>query len=222
MLFSTKNLIATSLVLLISAPAFAGASLDTLLGGGSLVSNNGKLVFSDFSFTPIQNAPASSNIEIITLDSGLLFGTPIFTASATGIIDFDIAYKVSAIDSKIVSARMQSTGSGTGTGAAGIFKVIEDANGQGLANMTNAFTSSTTLSNAETFFAGQGSILVRDDVFANAGVNGTAGSSDFRQIFGLEDGGTGTSATPTAIPSPTAALGGLALLGFAGLRRRRG
>ena len=204
-----KTLIASACTLLFTAPAMAGASLDTLLGGGSLFSNNGKLVFSDFEFTPIINAPAASDIEILTLDNGLLFGSPIFTDDSTGTIDFDISYKVSGVDVKIDSVEMQSTGSGTGGGQAGVYKVIEN-----LANLTNVFSNSSTISSGSAGFEAQDYIYVRDDIFA-APNNGTAGLSDFTQTFG-------TTAGPTAVPSPTAALAGLALLGVVGIRRRRG
>lgn len=219
MVFSSKILLATACTLIISAPAFAGMSLSSLVGGGTIVSTDGLLEFSDFAFTPIRNAPAASDIDIQALDSGLLFGTPIFTDSSTGFVDFGISYKVTGIDVSIVSASMRSTGAGALGGAAGVYKVIEDADLQGIANLANAFSSSTTLSNATAGFAAQNSIYVRDDIFASPG-QGIAGLSDFSQTFGTETGTGGE--TPTAIPSPTAALAGMALLGIIGLRRRRG
>ena len=207
MRFKKQTLIASACTLFLTVPAWAGASLDTLLGGGSLFSNNGKLVFSDFEFTPILNAPAASAIQVHMLDSGLLFGGPLFTDSSSGTIDFDVSYKVSGVKTKLTSVSMQSTGSSTGDGQAGIFKVIEN-----LANLTNVFTTSTTLSNTSTDFEAQDYIYVRDDVFAKPN-NGTAGLSDFRQTFG--------TTSVSAVPTPTAALGGILLLSAVGLRRRR-
>lgn len=211
MYLKNKIMLASACTLLFTVPAMAGASLDTLLGGGSLFSNNGKLVFSDFEFTPIINAPSASDISIITLDSGLLFGNPMFADASSGTIDFDISYKVSGVGSgvKIDSVEMKSTGSSTGSGQAGVFKVIEN-----LANLTNVFTSSTTLSSAMTTFDAQDYIHVRDDIFLKPR-SGTAGLSDFSQSFG-------TTGLATAVPSPTAALAGFALLGVIGMRRRRG
>lgn len=209
MYFKNKIMIASACTLLLTVPAMAGASLDTLLGGGSLFSNNGKLVFSDFEFTPIINAPSASDISIITLDSGLLFGSPMFTDASSGIIDFDISYKVAGVGVKLDSVEMKSTGSSTGSGQAGVFKVIEN-----LANLTNIFTSTTTMSSSSTSFDALDYVYVRDDIFAKPNT-GTAGLSDFAQTFG-------TIASPTAVPSPTAALAGLALLGVVGMRRRRG
>lgn len=209
MYLQNKTLIASACTLLFAVPAMAGASLDTLLGGGSLFSNSGKLVFSDFEFTPIINAPAASDIEILTLDNGLLFGGPLFADASSGTIDFDISYKVSGVDVKIDSVAMQSTGSGTGGGQAGVFKVIEN-----LANLTNIFSNTTTISSSSSVFAAQDYIYVRDDIFAKPN-SGTAGLSDFSQTFGTTSG-------PSAVPTPTAALAGMALLGVVGLRRRRG
>lgn len=200
-----KTLIASACTLFLSVPAMAGASLDTLLGGGSLFSNNGKLVFSDFEFTPIINAPSTSDIEILTLDNGLLFDSPIDADESADAIDFDIAYKVSGVDVQIKSVSMQSTGSGTGNGQAGVTKVIEE-----LTNLTNVFSNTTILANSTSNFSPQDYIYVRDNIFAEPNT-GTASLSSFTQTFGT-----------TAVPSPTAALAGLALLGVVGIRRRRG
>ncbi|MFK7789624.1 MAG: hypothetical protein AB8C95_09070 [Phycisphaeraceae bacterium] len=218
MFISKKTLFAAACTFVLSAPAFAGVSLSSLFGGGTLTSDNGLLEFSDFQYTPIRNAPAAADIDIQTLDSGLLFGTPIFTDSSTGFIDFGISYKVSGIGASIVSAQMQSTGSGFNGGAAGVIKVVEGSEGQGLANLINSFSSSTTLSNVSALLAPQDSIYVRDDVFALPG-QGVAALSDFSQVFGTTT--EGETAGPTAVPSPTAALAGVLLLGAIGVRRRR-
>ncbi len=203
----TKTLIASACTLLFTVPAMAGASLDTLLGGGSLFSNNGKLVFSDFEFTPIINAPAASDIEILTLDNGLLFNSPISTDANSGSIDFDISYKVAGVKVQLNSVKMQTTGSSTGGGQAGVFTAIEN-----LGNLTNTFsgTSTTYILMGSRNFAPQDYIYVRDEIFATPN-NGTAGITDFSQTFDT-----------AAVPTPTAALAGFALLGVVGMRRRHG
>ena len=226
MIFSTKNLISTSLVLLISAPAFAGTSLSSLLSGDSLTSNNGKLVFSGFAFTPGNNAPAAAAgaIDVTTLDKGLLFGSPVFIDSATGIVNFDVAYKVTAIDSKIISAAMQTNAKYSGDAQANAIKVIKNASGVDLAILENAIATGNLSASDSAAFAALADIGVSDSFSAfGGGGSGANGSVEVIQTFETiddETSGADTSA-PTAAPSPTAALGGLALLGLAGMRRRR-
>lgn len=216
-----KTLLAAACSFVFTAQAFAGASLGSLVNGGSLFSGDGTLEFSDFAFLPIINAPSSGDIQVITLDNGLLFGGPLFTDSSTGIIDFNVSYTVRGNGVSITSASLQSTGSSTGGGQSGVFQVVEDDSAQGLANLTNVFTANTTISNTTFAFEAQDSIFVRSDIFASPG-SGTAGLSDFSQTFGtetLDDNGGETG--PTVVPSPTAALAGMALLGAIALRRRR-
>lgn len=229
MMISTKNLLATSLALLISAPAFAGASLDSLIGGGTLVSNNGKLVFSDFQFTPGSNVPANgaNSIDVTTLDSGLLFGSPIFIDSATGIIDFDIAYKASGVGAKIISAAMQTNGAYSGEALAGAVKTIRDLDNNILAEVRNAIGTGNLSASDAAAFAAQDAVNVGDSFSAFGGGGGGAeGFVEVRQTFETleeqSDESDLTKTPTTAVPSPTAALAGFALLGLVGMRRRRG
>ena len=219
----TKKLIATSLAMLLTAPAFAGASLDTLLGGGSLLSNDGKLVFSDFAFTPITNAPSASDIEISTLDSGLLFGTPTFIKSVTGIIDFDVNYKVSGVDAQIVRSEMTSQGTVTGDGEVLVNKVVAGAGDLVLAHLSSSISSSASSSSSGAQFAPQSSVRVSDSFYASSG-GSIASAISTEQSFATasEEVAEPLSIDPGSVPSPTAAFAGMLLLGAMGVRRRRG
>lgn len=222
MILSTKNLIATSLALVLSSSALAGASLSSLLSGGTLNSNNGKLAFSEFQYNPVTNAPAASDIEIITLDNGLLFGSPIFTDSTTGIVNFDVAYKVEGVQSQIVSVDMDATGSTTDNGVAGVSKTVQDLDGLSVAQLNQYFGGvSTDIKNAA--FNAVNGLVVLDEIYL-LGDNGRAELEEFQQTFGTTDESDENKAfgTPSSVPSPTAALAGLALLGVVGMRRRRG
>lgn len=213
MLFSKKTLVATAAAAaaMVSASAFAGASLDSLLGGGSLFSSNGLLEFSEFQFDPIINAPSAADIDVATTSSGIRFGSnELFSDSTLGGFDFEISYKVTGVGALINGVAMRTTGSATADGRVGIFKTVENT-----ANLTNIFSSSSTLSNTSASFDPLSEIYVFDDIFATP-KTGTAGLSDFTQTYS-----TTTAPKPTAIPSPTAALAGLALLGAISLRRRR-
>ena len=212
MFLSNKTLIASSCTLLFTVPAMAGASLDTLLGGDTLFSNNGKILFSDFQFTPILNAPQASDIEVVTLDDGLLFETPVSADSNTTEIDFDISYKASGVDVLLNSVQMQSAGSATGGGTTDIYKTVEDERNEGILALTNAFDDSTQLSFTESGFSSEAYVYVTDEVSVDPN-DGTAGLSEFSQTFG--------STSVSAVPTPTAALAGMALLGVVGIRRRR-
>lgn len=222
MILSTKNLIATSLALVLSSSALAGASLSSLLSGGTLNSNNGKLAFSEFQYNPVTNAPAASDIEIITLDNGLLFGSPTFTDSTTGIVNFDVAYKVEGVQSQIVSVAMDATGSTTDNGVAGVSKTVQDLDGLSVAQLNQYFGGvSTDIKNAA--FNAVNGLVVLDEIYL-LGDNGRAELEEFQQTFGTTDESDENKAfgTPSSVPSPTAALAGLALLGVVGMRRRRG
>jgi len=225
MFFTTKNLIATSLALLVSAPAFGAASLSSLLGGGTLTSGNGKLVFSDFAFSPAPAIAAAGDIDVTTLDSGLLFGSPIFIDSASGIIDFGISYKATGNGAQIVGADMATTGAYSGQAQASAIKAISDADGNLLAELNNVISTGNLSASDAISFAAQSSVSIDDSFSASgAGGSGAQGSAQFEQTFETVDDETsaGDESTPTAVPSPTAALAGLALLGVVGLRRRRG
>lgn len=222
MMIHTKKLIATSLAMLLTAPAFAGASLDTLLGGGSLLSNDGKLVFSDFEFTPVTNAPSASDIEIMALDSGLLFGTPTFTKSVTGIIDFDISYKVSGVDAQIFSATTTAQASVSGSGEVLLSKTIAGANNQVLANLSGGISSSASSSTSEVQLTPQNSVLVSDGIYASS-VESISSAVSAAQTYSTssDEIAEPLSIDPGSVPSPTAALAGMVLLGAMGVRRRR-
>jgi hypothetical protein len=214
---SQKTMFTRKAPLFVAALLFAGQasagvsySLDSLLSGGSLNSADGKLVFSDFAYTQF-NGPSAGNIQVSAVDSGLSFGTPFVALDTT--IDFNIEYKVTGVDVLINGVSMKSTGSGSGTGVAGIFKVAEGS--ESAVNLANIFSSQVTNSSASSSFSAESSVLVRDDIFGIPGENGIAGVSDFTQTFST----TGTEVNP--IPSPTAALAGVALLGVIGMRRRR-
>jgi len=221
MIFSNKHVIATAVALTLTAPAFAGASLDSLIGGGSVLSDNGTLVFSDFQFTPTTNAPSAADIEVIAMDNGLLFGTPIFTDSTTGIIDFDVAYKVTGVDTQIQSVASESTGSSTSDGSASVEKTILDAANTELASLTNLFSDGATVSTGTAAFAPQDAVYVTDEFIGNPS-NGSSELSQTQQTFETTKELTlSPETTPTAIPSPTAAIAGIVLLGAMGIRRRR-
>lgn len=200
--------------LLVGSQASAGPSysLSSLLGGGTVNSENGKLVFSDFVYTPFLNAPSATDIIVKSLNTGIAFGSPVFTLTAP--VNFNIQYKVSGVGVLIDGVTMQSTGSGTGTGSASAFKIVENDLNIGLANLTNAFGASTTIGTSSASFDPNAALLIRDGFNALPGEQGSAGLTDVSQTFNTVD-------TLTAIPSPTAALAGVALLGLVGMRRRR-
>lgn len=212
MRLSTKTLLASATSLLLAGSALAGASLDTLLNGEILYSDNGELQFSDFQYTPALNAPEASDIEVLVLEDGLLFQTDILADQTTGEVAFDLAYKVTGETSAIENVYMQSKGYVSGNGEAELEKMFDDMIGQEVVSLSNYFgnakiESSFTSAN----FAPNSFINVQDSIFVNPGT-GTAEISEFSQTFG----------TASAVPSPTAALAGVALLGVIGLRRRRG
>lgn len=213
MVLSNKTLIASTCTLLFTVPATAGASLDTLLSGATLFSNNGKILFSDFEFTPILNAPEASDIEVVTLDDGLLFESPVSADSNTDGIDFDISYKVSGIDVQLNSVQMQSVGSSSGSGKTEIYKVVENGRNQSIADLTNAYDAFSAFMSSGDGFDPQAYLYVKDDVMVSSNGGGTAGLSEFSQTFG--------TTSFSAVPTPTAALAGMALLGVVGIRRRR-
>lgn len=213
-----KPLIVSACTLLFTVPAWAGTSLDTLLGGGSLTSNNGKLVFSDFEYMARRNAPATSDIEILTLDNGLFFDSPIFVdfhnnPNLIDYIEYVIFYKVSGVGVNINSATMQSTGSSTVNGAAGAIKGIDRDNlftGINHKRLFTGYSNIRTIPSASVSFEPLDYINISDNIFA-VPEEGSAGIRNFTQTYGT-----------TPIPSPTAAMAGLALLGIVGMRRRRG
>ena len=222
----TKNLIAASLAMALATPALGAASLSSLLGGGSLTSGNGKLVFSDFDFTPAPAVAAAADIEVIALDNGLLFGSPIFIDSATGIIDFGISYKATGVGAQITGAAMATDGQYSGEVDANAYKLIKDGQGNTLAELNNLISTGNLSASDSASFAAQSSVAIEDSFSASGGGGtGAEGSVSVQQTFETLDEETGdgdTQSTPTAIPSPSAALAGLALLGVIGLRRRRG
>lgn len=225
MTFHNKAL-ATAVALTLAAPAFAGPSLGSLIGGGSVVSGNGTIVFSDFQFTPNANAPAAADIEVIALDSGLLFGTPIFTDSTTGIIDFDVVYKATGIGTYIERAELDSLGAQSNNGQASVVKTISDTANNQLASLSSVFSNAANASNGGVAaFAPQGAVYI-SNAFLGNGFGGSASLTQTRQTFGTTQEETNELAlasvpAPAAIPSPTAALAGIALLGAMGMRRRR-
>lgn len=226
MILPSKHLFVTAVALTLTAPAFAGTSLDSLIGGGSVLSQNGTLSFSDFQFTPTTNAPSAANIEVIALDNGLLFGTPIFTNSTTGIIDFNVAYRVTGIDTQIQGVESQSLGSSSNGGSASVETTVLDAASIQLASLTNIFSDDTTVTVDAAAFAAQDEISISDTFLLDL----SSGSADviqnlqtFETIEIAEEQEEGQPETsPTAIPSPTAAIAGVLLLGAMGVRRRRG
>lgn len=201
------------------SPALAGpsTSLDLLLGGDSLVSNSGKLVFSDFEYLALRNAPSTSDIKIHTLDNGLFFDSPIFVdyhnnPNLIDYIEYTIFYKVSGVGVNINSATMQSTGSSTVNGAAGAIKGIDRDDlftGINHKRLVTGYSNIRTIPSASTSFDPLDYISISDNIFA-VPEEGSAGIRNFTQTYGT-----------TPVPSPTAALAGLALLGVVSLRRRR-
>jgi|GEM_PF-3569461 len=202
----------TAAILAIVAPSAMAATttLDTLLGGGSIVSYNGLLTFSDFSYYGGLNAPDASEIGVTTDNANdancITFATPSFFSFDKN-LDLTIEYVVTAAAGyKIVGVEMKSTGDADGTGAAGVYKVVEDT-----ASLKNIFLEAFVNSTESKDLPPAQAYLIRDDAFVVPGRDGFGGLSDITQCYELA----------TGVPTPTAALAGLAMLGFAGIRRRR-
>lgn len=214
MIGSTRKTFAIALLLCGSSPALAGsATLSDLITGSTITSDNGKLVFSNFTYYNYINGPVASDIQVVSTESGLTFASPIFTFSNN--IDFNIHYTVDAGECAIESASTHSTGSGTGNGYVAVLQVVETESGQGVGNLTNAFANGLTLSNQTVGFAPKSSLNVRTD-FAFKPGSGTAGLSDVTQNYSI------TCPTDvTAVPTPSALIAGIGMLGFVAARRRR-
>ena len=227
MILSNKHLLVTAVALTLSAPAFAGASLDSLLGGGVILSGNGSLSFSDFQFTPTTNAPSAADIDVTALNDGLLFGNSVFTNSTTGIVDFNVSYSVTGIDVQIQGVESQSLGSGSNGGSVNIETIVLDAASNELANLTNTFSDNATVADDDVVFAPEAEISI-SNTFLISFENGSADVSQNLQSFETietaeeeQEEESQSESSPTAVPSPTAAIAGVLLLGAMGIRRRR-
>ena len=200
---------AAAAALAVTPTAFAGGSflLQTLIDNDSvLVSDNGLLEFADFDFVNnfdfLGSPPDADEIAVKVLEDGLKFTTPTISGADT-LVDFNIYYSVTGLGGPIVGATMTANGAVT-DGSAGVLKTMTEDGQIGVDALAVLFTDQQTTPFDSTTFEPQARIYVADDIF----VVPNGGISDFTQTYSV-------------IPSPTAALAGMALLGVVGLRRRR-
>lgn len=191
------------------AAAYAGTAdadtifLDSLLGGGAVTS--GDLTFYDFEYSPNSNAPGAEFISVQAVSQGIKFAVPLLQVG-TGVVDFDITYKVAGLGGPGL-AGLSSVGHGDDGGFTTIIQNI-NAGTDLLATINNNFIDGGGWNFDSAEFSGVSPLKITTDVGLWAG-GGTASLSDWTQTFGV-----------SSIPAPAAGLGGMVLLGLVMARRR--
>ncbi len=185
----------------------ASIFLDTLLGGGSVVS--GDLTFYDFVYSPNTNAPAPDLITVQAVPQGIKFAVPLLLVDQ-GVIDFDIIYKVTGAVS-VESATLTSIGFGNNGGFTTVIQNINEGNTL-LAAINNNFINGGGWNYDTTSLSATLPLTISTDVGLIGG-GGTASLSDWTQTFN-------TAKASSPIPAPAAGLAGLALLGLIIAKRR--
>ncbi len=158
MLLRKKAILAVlsgALLLLLSGAANAATfTLAQLVNGGSFVSDDGLLTFSDFKVTKTKRLSGNlADYTVTVLGDGFMLTSSEFTANTGGLRKFDLSYKVTANQGVITDASMDSVGSST-TGKIKIEKDIEDLlsdEGTFLLNLIRS--GSSILSDSDSFSA---------------------------------------------------------------------
>jgi hypothetical protein len=154
-----------SLLLLSGAANAATFTLAQLVNGGSFVSDDGTLTFSDFKVTKTKRLSGNlADYTVTVLGDGFMLSSGEFTANTGGLRKFDLSYKVTANQGAITGASMDSVGSST-TGKVKIEKDIEDLlsdEGTFLINLIRS--GSSILSDSDSFSPGVVSFDVEEQI----------------------------------------------------------
>ena len=195
-----------ALLLFSGAANAATFTLDQLVSGGSFVSDDGTLTFSDFKVTRTKRLSGNlADYTVTVLGDGFMLSSGEFTANTGGLRKFDLSYKVTANQGAITGASMDSVGSST-TGKMKIEKDIEDLlsdEGTFLINLIRS--GSSILSDSDSFSPGVVSFDVEEQI-------------RIKKVSTL----TSVSNHYTAVPEPgELSLLAAGLTGLAWLGRRR-
>lgn len=228
MLYPTKHLTAAVTAASLCAPAFAGLSLDNLTGDPAQTPSKESVIQTDSAFSHGLTKVAPADVETIELDEALLFGTAIFNDPLTGILEFEAVEQILTAEPQLevvpVGTDEPETTGAEGQGGEQV--LLETADG-GAAKATGGVRDDFPLD----FGAPVETVVYPDINIESSPIVqqfNQAASIDEEALALLEDEGenadettTPPAASPTAVPSPTAALAGAFLLGALGMRRRR-
>ncbi len=192
-----------ALVLSSGAANAATFTLDQLVNGGTFVSDDGSLTFSDFKVTKTKHLSGNlANYTVTVLGDGFMLTSSEFTANGGGLRKFDLSYKVTANQGAITGASMDSAGTST-SGRVKIEKDIEDLlSDEGTFLLNSIRSGGGILSDADSFSPGVVSFDVEEQIRIKKVSSLTAVSNHY-----------------TAVPEPgelsmlAAGLAGLAWLG---------
>lgn len=197
------------LLCIVGSAQAASTTLQALIDGDTITSDN--IEFFDFSYSPNTNAPAASDVTVSTVANGLKFSVPLLVITGDDdIIDFDVEFRAKKPGHEFVAASLESVIGQEATGLVEIIEDIDTTGGSGLADLSNFATSNVLKNSDSTTFDATEIIRVTKDIGLSAGDDGFADLSDFTQKFRTR-----------VVPTPTAALAGVTLVGLLGLRRRR-
>ena len=102
-------------ILLLSGAANAATfTLDQLVNGGTFVSEDGTLTFSNFQVTKTKRLSGNLALYTVTVPGdGFMLSSGEFTANTGGLRKLDLSYRVTANQGAITGASMDSVGSST-------------------------------------------------------------------------------------------------------------
>lgn len=102
-------------ILLLSGAANAATfTLDQLVNGGTFVSEDGTLTFSNFQVTKTKRLSGNLALYTVTvLGDGFMLSSSEFSANTGGLRKLDLSYRVTANQGAITGASMDSVGSST-------------------------------------------------------------------------------------------------------------
>ena len=153
-------------ILLLSGAANAATfTLDQLVNGGTFVSEDGTLTFSNFQVTKTKRLSGNLALYTVTvLGDGFMLSSSEFTANTGGLRKLDLSYKVTANQGAITGASMDSVGSST-SGKVKIEKDIDallSDEGTFLINLIRS--GSSILSDSDSFSPGVVSFDVDEQI----------------------------------------------------------